>query len=406
MTSSRGPASGTSTIMTAAVGTTPPSPPKPAAVCTGGLMPPELLDVLAACPHTRTWKTPGRTAEPDLAGLRDRALLLVGFFAALRRSELAALTVDQVSEHPNGLVLTLPRSRPTSTASTRSWSCSPRRASRPLPGHRAARLARCRRNQRGSGAAPSQQGQPISPPPLAPRVGQHPPSKPRSRAPPDLAAARQALRSLIPRTESQRSVLKLAYTRDPPATVLGTDLGCQEIGEFLCGIGVELFVAIAGDQGESLSAGDDADRDAAGRVAWWGEPQLRWPGVGVAFETWWLRNAAEVRQHRGVDESITGEVYQSGHSSLDCQRRFFGGSKKVVQAIGTIVSAHLGGLLGHRCSCRGQVGSIVGLSRHGNHRREVADDIPQAVRGTDIHRHPDSDPISRRAVLGVPGLHG
>ena len=111
MTSSRGPASGTSTIMTAAVGTTPPSPPKPAAVCTGGLMPPELLDVLAACPHTRTWKTPGRTAEPDLAGLRDRALLLVGFFAALRRSELAALTVDQVSEHPNGLVLTLPRSK-------------------------------------------------------------------------------------------------------------------------------------------------------------------------------------------------------------------------------------------------------------------------------------------------------
>ncbi|MGH3934009.1 MAG: site-specific integrase [Pseudonocardiaceae bacterium] len=75
------------------------------------LMPPELLDVLAACPHTRTWKTPGRTAEPDLAGLRDRALLLVGFFAALRRSELSALTVDQVSEHPNGLILALPRSK-------------------------------------------------------------------------------------------------------------------------------------------------------------------------------------------------------------------------------------------------------------------------------------------------------
>jgi site-specific recombinase XerD len=75
------------------------------------LMPPELLDVLAACPHTRTWKTPGRATEPDLAGLRDRALLLVGFFAALRRSELAALTVDQVTEHPNGLVLALPRSK-------------------------------------------------------------------------------------------------------------------------------------------------------------------------------------------------------------------------------------------------------------------------------------------------------
>lgn len=73
------------------------------------LMPPQLLDVLDACPTTRTWKT--RSAEPDLAGLRDRALLLVGFFAALRRSELAALTVDQLAEHPNGLVLALPRSK-------------------------------------------------------------------------------------------------------------------------------------------------------------------------------------------------------------------------------------------------------------------------------------------------------
>jgi site-specific recombinase XerD len=75
------------------------------------LMPPELLDVLAACPATKTWKTRGRPAEPDLAGLRDRALLLVGFYAALRRSELAALTVDQLTEHPNGLVLALPRSK-------------------------------------------------------------------------------------------------------------------------------------------------------------------------------------------------------------------------------------------------------------------------------------------------------
>jgi site-specific recombinase XerD len=75
------------------------------------LMPPELFDVLDACPTTKTWKTRGRSPEPDLAGLRDRTLLLVGFFAALRRSELAALTVDQLTEHPNGLVLALPRSK-------------------------------------------------------------------------------------------------------------------------------------------------------------------------------------------------------------------------------------------------------------------------------------------------------
>jgi site-specific recombinase XerD len=79
------------------------------------LMPPELLDVLDACPATKVWRTPGRPDEPDLAGARDRALLLVGFVAALRRSELAALTVDQVAEHPNGLVLTLPRSKTNQT---------------------------------------------------------------------------------------------------------------------------------------------------------------------------------------------------------------------------------------------------------------------------------------------------
>jgi site-specific recombinase XerD len=83
------------------------APPEQAAP----LMPPDLFDVLAACPVTKTWRTPGRAPEPDLAGARDRALLLVGFVAALRRSELAALTVEAVAEHPNGLVLTLPRSK-------------------------------------------------------------------------------------------------------------------------------------------------------------------------------------------------------------------------------------------------------------------------------------------------------
>lgn len=37
------------------------------------LMLPELFDVLDACPTTKTWRTPSRPAEPDLAGARDRA---------------------------------------------------------------------------------------------------------------------------------------------------------------------------------------------------------------------------------------------------------------------------------------------------------------------------------------------
>ena len=36
------------------------------------LMPPELFDVVAACPTERVFKTKGRPVEPDLAGLRDR----------------------------------------------------------------------------------------------------------------------------------------------------------------------------------------------------------------------------------------------------------------------------------------------------------------------------------------------
>lgn len=79
------------------------------------LMPPELFDVLDACPTTKTWKTRGRAPEPDLAGARDRALLLVGFVGALRRGELAALSVADIGEHPNGLVLTLPRSKTNQT---------------------------------------------------------------------------------------------------------------------------------------------------------------------------------------------------------------------------------------------------------------------------------------------------
>jgi site-specific recombinase XerD len=83
------------------------APPEQAAP----LMPPELDEVLAACPTTRTWKTPGRSAESDLAGLRDRALLTVGFFGALRRSELAGLSIEHLAAHPNGLVISLPRSK-------------------------------------------------------------------------------------------------------------------------------------------------------------------------------------------------------------------------------------------------------------------------------------------------------
>jgi integrase len=104
------------------------APPEQAAP----LMPPELFAVLDACPQTRSWKTKGRQSEPDLAGLRDRVLILVGFVGALRRSELVGLDLDRVAEHPNGLVITLPRSKTNQTGEQAELvvlprGCDPRR---------------------------------------------------------------------------------------------------------------------------------------------------------------------------------------------------------------------------------------------------------------------------------------
>lgn len=83
------------------------------------LMPPLLDDAVAACPTVRRWKS--RPDEPALSGARDRALLLIGFWGALRRSELAALTVDQIGAEQllrsgrRGRVLALPRSKTNQT---------------------------------------------------------------------------------------------------------------------------------------------------------------------------------------------------------------------------------------------------------------------------------------------------
>lgn len=49
---------------------------------------------------------------PDtLAGKRDRALLLIGFSAALRRSELVALNVNDIETVPEGIVIHVRRSK-------------------------------------------------------------------------------------------------------------------------------------------------------------------------------------------------------------------------------------------------------------------------------------------------------
>ena len=52
----------------------------------------------------------------DLRGLRDKALLLVGFAGALRRSELAAITLGDLEATERGLRLTLAQTKGSQTA--------------------------------------------------------------------------------------------------------------------------------------------------------------------------------------------------------------------------------------------------------------------------------------------------
>jgi len=51
------------------------------------------------------------TCREDPAGTRDRALLLIGFAGALRRSELVALDAADIEETRDGLVITVQRSK-------------------------------------------------------------------------------------------------------------------------------------------------------------------------------------------------------------------------------------------------------------------------------------------------------
>jgi site-specific recombinase XerC len=51
------------------------------------------------------------TCGDDIKGIRDRALLLVGFASALRRSELVAIDCKNIEFVPEGLILTIDRSK-------------------------------------------------------------------------------------------------------------------------------------------------------------------------------------------------------------------------------------------------------------------------------------------------------
>jgi integrase len=66
--------------------------------CKDPLLLNDICRLLAACPN-------------NLLGLRDRALILIGFAGAFRRSELCAMTVSDLCFSPSGLVINVPRSK-------------------------------------------------------------------------------------------------------------------------------------------------------------------------------------------------------------------------------------------------------------------------------------------------------
>jgi integrase len=85
---------------------------------------PAIADVLSGLKRTRRRPTKQAAAltpdlmfkllqacGDDLPGLRDRAILLLGYCGALRRSELVAVDVEHMKENRDGLLLTLPWSK-------------------------------------------------------------------------------------------------------------------------------------------------------------------------------------------------------------------------------------------------------------------------------------------------------
>ena len=120
----------------------------------------------------------------DLRGLRDRALLLVGFAGALRRSELAAIRVEHLEAAPRGLRLTLPLSKG-DRAGTGVTVALPLGTTDTLPGARAAPLAGRRRPHR----------RPAVPPHLDPARARRHPSPAHRRHPADRSAHRRPHRA-------------------------------------------------------------------------------------------------------------------------------------------------------------------------------------------------------------------
>jgi len=61
----------------------------------------------------------GLPVGADPKQIRDRAMLLVGWWGALRRSELVGINRQHLEDHPDGIIITLPRSKTDQTGQGR-----------------------------------------------------------------------------------------------------------------------------------------------------------------------------------------------------------------------------------------------------------------------------------------------
>jgi hypothetical protein len=75
-------------------------------------------------------------------GLRDRALLLLGFAVGLRRSELVALAIEDLSPSPDGVRIRIARSKTDQQGRGQGAPSRLRRGAAAVPGPRSARLDR------------------------------------------------------------------------------------------------------------------------------------------------------------------------------------------------------------------------------------------------------------------------
>ena len=70
-----------------------------------------LVRSVTVCLAPQRMQALGTAAASTEGSTRDRALILVGIVAALRRSEIVGLDVTDLTEHPNGMVIELARSK-------------------------------------------------------------------------------------------------------------------------------------------------------------------------------------------------------------------------------------------------------------------------------------------------------